>query len=140
MEPTNYQLALSQADELALRAHHSARWLARYYVIFGVASLLIAPAFGLLHGLAWTIVLTGLWGALILGISLYAAKQRTMVRGGARIHGWVMAVWTLVWVTTVVLGNIYELAWPWWVAGGVAMLVTCFIGARAVLRRTRLQS
>lgn len=140
MEPTNYQLALAHIEELALRAHRSARWLARYYVIFGVASLLIAPAFGVLHGAAWTIVLTALWGLLILGISLYAAKQRTMVRDGARIHGWVMAVWALVWVLTVVLGSIYELAWPWRLGGGIAMLATCLLGARAVLNRTRLQS
>ena len=139
MEPTNYQLALSQADELALRGRRSARWLARYYVVFGFASLLIAPAFGTLHGLAWTVTLSLLWAALIVGITLYAARQRTMVRGGARIHGWVMAVWTLVWVATVVIGSSFELAWPWWLAGGVAMLCTCMAGAWAVLRRTKLE-
>ena len=72
MEPTNYQLALSQADELVLRGRRSARWLARYYVVFGFASLLIAPAFGTLHGLAWTVTLSVLWAALIVGITLYA--------------------------------------------------------------------
>lgn len=137
MEPSNYELALSQADELGLRGRRSARWLARYYLVFGVASLLIAPAFGVLHGLAWTIVLTILWGALIVAISVYAGRQRTMVRGGGRIHGWVMTVWTLLWVVTVVLGSSYQLPWPWWLAGGVALLLACVTGAWAVLRRTK---
>ncbi len=80
-----------------------------------------------------------MWTAPIVGITRYAARQRTMVRGGAQIHGWVMAVWGLVWVATVVIGSSFELAWPWWLAGGVAMLTTCLVGAWAVLRRTKLE-
>lgn len=132
----NHDLALARIDELAAQGRRAARWLARYYLVLGVASLLIAPAFGVLHGPAWTIVLTVLWGVLIVGISVYAGRQRTMVRGGGRIHGWVMAVWTLLWVVTVVIGSGYDLAWPWWLAGGTALLATCAAGAWTVLRRT----
>lgn len=136
MEPMNYETARAQVDEMAVRARRSARWLARYYLVFGVASLLAAVGFGVLHGLVWTIVLTTLWGALIVAITVYAARQRTMVRGGGRLHGWVMAVWTVLWVGTVVIGSGYDLAWPWWLGGGVALLATCTVGAWAVLRRT----
>ncbi|MFT4295515.1 MAG: hypothetical protein QM582_08890 [Micropruina sp.] len=136
MEPTNYQLALAHADELAGQGGRSARWLARYYLVFGVASLLIAVAFGVLSGLVWTIVLTVLWAALITGISIYAGRQRTMVRGGGRVHAWVMTVWTLLWAGTVVIGSSYRMPWPWWLAGGLALLATCAVGSWTVLRRT----
>ncbi len=136
MEPSNYELALAQIDDLASRARHSARWLARYYVVFGVASLLIAPAFGLLHGPGWMTGLTVTWVMLIVAISIYAARQRTMVRGGGRIHARVMVVWSLLWAVTVVLGSTYHMPWPWWLAGGVAMLATCAVGAWTVMRRT----
>ena len=42
--------ALAQAQRLGARTQRSARWLARYYVIFGIASMLIALGFGLLRG------------------------------------------------------------------------------------------
>lgn len=135
MEPSNADLALHQADKLAARAEHSARWLARYYIAFGIASLLIAVGFGLLHGLVWTIVLTVLWGGVITAISIYAGRQRTMVRGGGRLHLTVMLVWTLVWVLTVLIGTGFELAWPWWLGGGIALLITCLVGARVVRNR-----
>lgn len=136
MEPTDYELALARVDELAGHGRRSARWLARYYLVFGVASLLIAPAFGALHGALWTVLLSLLWAGLITAISIYAARQRTMVRGGVRIHGWVMAAWTTIWLATVLLASSYDLPWPWWLLGGVGMLAACLAGAWAVLRRT----
>lgn len=135
MEPSNADLALHQADQLAARAERAARWLARYYIAFGIASLLIAVGFGLLHGLVWTIVLTVLWGGVITAISIYAGRQRTMVRGGGRLHLTVMLVWTLVWVLTVLIGTGFELAWPWWLGGGIALLITCLVGAGVVRNR-----
>lgn len=134
MEPSNADLALHQADQLAARAERSARWLARYYIAFGIASLLIAVGFGLLHGLVWTVVLTALWGGVITAISIYAGRQR-MVRGGGRLHLTVMLVWTLVWVLTVLIGTGFELAWPWWLGGGIALLITCLVGAGVVRNR-----
>ena len=47
LDPTD---ALAQAQRLGARTQRSARWLARYYVIFGIASMLIALGFGLLRG------------------------------------------------------------------------------------------
>lgn len=136
MESSDYELAVARIDELGARSRRSARWLARYYLIFGVASLVIAPAFGVLHGPAWAIVLALLWAGLITAISIYAGRQRTMVRGGGRIHGWVMVAWTTIWVATVTIATSYDLSWPWWLAGGVGMLAACFSGAWVVLRRT----
>lgn len=128
--------ALAQAERLAARTQRSARWLARYYVVFGGASLLMALAFGLLHGMTWTIVLTLAWLVLVVGISVYARRQQTMVRGGARIHTVVMLTWSAVWVVTVVVGANFDLPWPWWLAGGVGMLAAALVGAWVVLRRT----
>jgi len=133
IDPTD---ALEQATRLAARTQRSARWLARYYVIFGGASLLIALAFGLLHGATWTIVLTLVWVALVIGISVYAGRQQTMVRGGGRIHAAVMVAWSVIWVVTVISGATFDLPWPWWLAGGVGMMASALIGAWTVLRRT----
>lgn len=129
--------ALTQADRLAAHTRTSARWLARYYVIFGVASLLMPLGFGLLHEVAWTITLLMFWLALIVGISIYAGRQPTMVQGGGRIHAAVMVAWTVIWVTTVTVGSSQNLPWPWWLAGGVGMLAAALLGARAVQSRTR---
>lgn len=135
MEPTNADLALSQADQLAARVRHSAQWLARYYVAFGIASALIALGFGVLRGLVWTILLTVLWAGVITAISVYANRQRTMVRGGARLHLTVMLIWTAVWVATVAIGSTFDLPWFWWLGGGVLLLATCLVGARVVWNR-----
>ncbi len=128
--------ALAQAQRLGARTQRSARWLARYYVIFGIASMLIALGFGLLRGRTWALVLSGVWLVLVLGISLYSSRQQTMVRGGGRIHAGVMAAWTVIWVITVTVGASNDLPWPWWLAGGVGMLASPLVGAWVVLRRT----
>ena len=142
LDPTE---ALAQAQRLGARTQRSARWLARYYVIFGIASMLrerawleqyAALGFGLLRGRTWALVLTGVWLVLVLGISLYSSRQQTMVRGGGRIHAGVMAAWTVIWVITVTVGASNDLPWPWWLAGGVGMLASPLVGAWVVLRRT----
>lgn len=130
------QEVLTQADRLAARTRTSARWLARYYVIFGFASLLMPLGFGLLHGVAWTITLLVCWLALIVGISVYAGRQQTMVQGGGRIHAAVMIAWTAIWVITVAVGSSRGLPWPWWLCGGIGMLAVALLGVRAVLSRT----
>lgn len=135
MEPSNNDLALAQADEFAGRVRHAAQWLARYYVAFGFASLLFALGFGVLSGPAWMVALIVLWGAAIIAISLYAGRQRTLVRGGQRLHLTVMLVWSAVWVLTVAIGSSLDMPWPWWLGGGVLLFATCLVGARIVQHR-----
>lgn len=132
-DPTD---ALAHADRLAARTRSSARWLARYYVVFGVASALMALGFGLVQGVVWTVILMVAWLALIAGISIYAGRQQTMVLDGGRIHAAVMVAWTVIWVITVAAGGNLALSWPWWLAGGIGMLAVALLGAWAVLRRT----
>lgn len=136
MQSQNPQDALAHADALVENTRRSARWLVRYYVAFGVASVLMSVGVGLLQGGWWLAILMVAWFALIVAISIYAARQQTMVRGGGRIHAGVMIAWTLLWVVTVSVGAGNDLPWPWWLAGGVGMLAACLAGAWVVARRT----
>lgn len=128
--------ALAQADSLAVRTRDAARWLARYYVVFGVASALMAVAVGVWQGGIGTLVVMLIWAALIVGLSIYCGRQQTMVRGGGRLHRTVIIAWTALWALTVAVGSSNNLPWPWWLAGGLAMLTASLIGAWVVLRRT----
>ncbi|HVK45596.1 MAG TPA: hypothetical protein VM429_11910 [Micropruina sp.] len=136
MQSQNPQEALTQADALAQNTQRSARWLVRYYLAFGVASVLMSVGVGLLQGGVWLAVLMVIWFGLIVAISIYAARQQTMVRGGGRIHAGVMIAWTVFWVITVSIGASNDLPWPWWLAGGLGMLAACLGGAWVVARRT----
>lgn len=136
MEEITPQQALARADELATQSAHASKWLARYYVIFGLSSVVMAVGFGLLKGPVWAITLSLAWLALIVAISRYAARQPAMIRGGGRLHGAVMVAWTVCWVATVGIGSTAEVGWWWWLGGGMSLLVVSLIGAWTVLRRT----
>ena len=128
--------ALAKADLLADQTAGHGRWLIRFYVIFGAASVLMAMAFGTFHGLVAVVSLTALWLVLVIAISIYANTRQAVVRGMGRLHALVMIGWTLVWVVTIMIGTSKHLGWPWFAAGGVSMLIVCLVGAYAAHRRT----
>lgn len=128
--------ALAQADLLANRTASQGRWLVRYYLILGVASLLVGAAFGLFHGPVAMVTLVTIWMAVVVGISIYANTRRAVVRGMGRLHMTVMLGWSAAWILTVGFGTGRNLGWQWYLFGGVLMLAVCLAGAYVAYRRT----
>lgn len=131
-------LALSQADQLAAQGRHAGRWYAVYLVIYAVATFVICLGFGLIHGKTAALVLTPIWVALVIILSVWAARQRYVVAGMSRIHLLVIGSWSVAWLITVFVGTMaLPTSFGWWVFGGVLTAIPPVIGAVVVARRTR---
>lgn len=141
MEPTPITATTSAEDlrraaELSGRARRSTRWYARYLLVFALGSFLLSVLTGTLPGRSGVLTTTLLWMGLIVVLSVYAARQRTAIRSFGRLHGAVMAGWTVAWCATVVLGERFfaDQLW-WWLLGGVAVALPPLVGARVTRRR-----
>lgn len=129
--------ALKQADQLGARARRTGTWYARYLAIFAAASLVMAISFGLLGPRLGAIVITPLWVIFVIGLSVWATRQKSQPRGMVAIHLSVIGVWTLVWGVTLVLSFTMNQAMWWWIIGAVVMAIPPLVGRAAILRRIK---
>ena len=139
METTDAHDDLARAERLTAASTTAARWYVRYLVVYGVASFALAAAYAFVgDGLITTVVTMPLWAVILVGLSVWAARQRTAVRGFGAIHGAVIGVWAAAWALTVGLGTtVLAGVWQWFVGGGVVMAGAAFAGAYVTHRRSR---
>jgi hypothetical protein len=135
MEPTSATEALNDAARLASLARQSGKWYARYLLAYAIASFTVAVAFALGGPRIGVLVITPLWVLFVAVISVYAARQRSSLRGAGRIHLAMIAAWTVAWgITLVGSFSVHQALW-WCVLGGVAMAIPPLVARHIVLRR-----
>ena len=94
--------------------------------------------FGLMGGRWAAIVITPIWVLLVVALSVWSMRQRSVVAGMGWIHAWVISGWTVAWAVTVFVGSsVYPDTLPWWVLGGLLTAIPPVIGAVVTARRTR---
>lgn len=130
--------ALAHAESLDRKLRRKGRWLAYFQGAFGVVSLAMALGFAMLPQRTATLVVMPIYGVCIAALSVYAAQQKTSLKGTMKLHGWMMAAWAAAWGATVALASLVLQGQPWvWVAGGLVMLVICLIAATKIWRMSR---
>jgi uncharacterized membrane protein YjjP (DUF1212 family) len=132
MENTEAADALREADRLSARARSAGRWYVRYLTFFAIASFVLALCFGLVGPKWGAWVITPLWLAFVIVISVYANRQRAVPRGMARIHNVMIVAWAVLWA--LVLFGSFVLQQPlwWWLLGGLALATPALVARRAV--------
>ena len=135
MEPGTAAEALEDAARLASLARQSGKWYARYLLAYAIASFALAVTFALGGPRIGVLVITPLWVLFVAAISVYAARQRSSLRGAGRIQGAMIAAWTVAWgITLFGSFSVHQALW-WWVLGGVAMAIPPLVARHIVLRR-----
>ena len=140
MENLEATQALQQAAHLQGRARSASRWYTRYLVVYGVVSFVFASLFGVVGNRWGAAVLTPLWAVFVALLSAWSFRKKTAILGFGRLHGIVIGAWAVLWGITVLVGsNRYQGQLGWWVAGGAAMALPCFVGAVVAHRRTAVE-
>src|SRR3954449_12333245 len=102
MDSTDAHARLAEAQRLSATSRAASGWYARYLVFFGVASFFLAASFAVIPPFVIAAVITPVWLALVLGLTITVVlRRRAAVRGYAGIHGSVMAACTAAWLLTV---------------------------------------
>lgn len=134
MEHNAAQEALAQASALETSARRGSRWLVGWYIIFGVATLVVASILAYVPGPVGMVTFIVFWGLVVAGLSVYAGTRKTAMRNMGKVHGAVIGAWGGAWALTVALGvTIGQLGY---LLGGVACFLICLFGAWYVHRKT----
>lgn len=127
-EPMDAHAALAHAHALQERVRRRSRWYARYLWLFGAGSFVTTLL--LAFDTSVRVVSMGLWGVLVIGLSLYAARQPVARRGFGVRHGVIIGIWAAVYSTVVVIGvTTFDGDLRWWAPGAVAAALPALIGA-----------
>ncbi|MGW7412843.1 hypothetical protein [Streptomyces sp. NPDC054863] len=97
--------ALRQADRVESAAWRGSNWYLRFLLVFGLAQFAIAPVLVLRQGPASTFVAVGVNTVVVITMSVYAARQRTVRRGFGIRHGAVIGGWGVAFGLTAALGT-----------------------------------
>lgn len=97
--------ALRQADKVESAAWRGSDWYLRFLLVYGLAQLAMAPVLVLGQGPVSIFVPVGVNTAVVLGLSVYTARQRTVRRGFGIRHGAVIGSWGVAWALTASLGT-----------------------------------
>lgn len=127
--------SLREAERLSSRMRRSTLWYARYLLLFAVGSLGMAIGYAALGPKLGSWILTPIWLLFVLGISLYANRQRTQLRGLNRLNSLMIAAWAVAWTVTVFGSFQFDQAVWWWLLGGAVMAVPPMVVRRMVLKR-----
>ncbi|MFD9209756.1 hypothetical protein ACFVZM_26215 [Streptomyces sioyaensis] len=121
--------ALARAQELRATVRDGTKWYAWYQVIFGGAAAVMVLSIGLIsrpHGVA---IGCGMWFAVIIGLSVYAARQRVARSGFRRRHATLITVWALLYGGVLSAGLIwFPGVVAWWVPGALLVALPGLIG------------
>lgn len=138
MDHIEASTALTQAAQLNRRGRSASRWYARYLVLFGCACIVLAVGVGLSGGFPVVLIVTGLYVAVVIGLSVWSMRHRVVMRGMGAMHTAVIIISMSLWAVTVGLGTtLFADQLGWWLGGGLAMAAPAFIGAVLVFRRTQ---
>lgn len=137
MDNTEATAALQHVDQIGDRARRTGIWYARYLVIFAAASAAVAISFGLIGPRLGAIVITPLWVVVVVGLSVWAGRQKSQPRGMKNVHLAVIGAWTVAWLVTLGFSFVVDQAMWWWIVGGIAMAIPPLVGRAAILRRMK---
>lgn len=127
---------LADAERVQDAVRRRAKWYARYLTIFGLATIPVVTAAGFVDGPVSSTVFTLVWSAFVVGISVWGHRFGANRRGFARTHFTWLAIWLALYAVVLFGG----LAWfphqlAWYLPGGVATSLPCFVTAYLEARR-----
>ncbi|MFF0747082.1 hypothetical protein ACFYVL_42525 [Streptomyces sp. NPDC004111] len=136
-ELTDAAAALRRVDRVESAAWKGSNWYLRFLLIYGLAQLVIAPALVLLRHPVSTFVAVGVNTVVVVALSFYAARQRTVRRGFGMRHAMVIAGWGVTFALTASLGSTaFHENVLFAVAATVACVLPFALGARSEIRRS----
>lgn len=129
--------ALGHTEQLRGSVDRRSRWLVRYQLGYGAASLLMVAALGLLHGPAGVVISGTCWVLVIAALSVYAVRQPVAHRGMALTHGVMIGTWGVLYAAVLIPGlTVFRDEPAWWLPGAVAVSLPGFVCALWTARRT----
>ncbi|MFH8405737.1 hypothetical protein ACH4FX_13310 [Streptomyces sp. NPDC018019] len=81
-------------------------WYARYLWTYAAGQLVLVPIALLWHGTVAATVFALVNTCLVTGLTVYAARQRSVRRGFGARHGALMACWGVLYSAVLLLGNL----------------------------------
>ncbi|KUL34961.1 hypothetical protein ADL22_29125 [Streptomyces sp. NRRL F-4489] len=128
--------ALARAAELGDTVRKGTRWSVRYQIVYGCAAGLMVLAIGLVKSPWGTAFGLAFWGAVVAGLSVYAARQPVARRGYGKRHAVLIASWGVLYGVVLAAGiAFFPGVAAWWVPGAVAVALPGLIGAYLEARR-----
>ncbi|GGZ38076.1 hypothetical protein GCM10010387_35160 [Streptomyces inusitatus] len=97
--------ALDRAAETEAETRRRADWYTRYLMVFAAGQLVLVPMALLWKGLLAALVFAVLNLLLMAGLSVYAARQRAVLRGFGARHGSVIGGWAAAFALAIALGT-----------------------------------
>lgn len=137
LDATGAAAALGRAEQLKGSVERRSRWLVRYQLAYGAASLLMVLILGLLDGPENVMASVTLWVLVIIALSVYSARQPVAHRGMALTHGLMIGTWAVLYAAVLVPGvTVFRGEPAWWIPGAVAVSLPGFACAFWTARRT----
>ncbi|MEV4113815.1 hypothetical protein [Nonomuraea sp. NPDC049695] len=130
--------ALTQAERIRTAVGRRSRWVIRYQLVYGTASLAMVLAFGLLDGWLRGAVSMAIWISVIAVLAVYAARQPIAHRGMALTHGVMIGAWAVLYGLVLGFGiTFFPHDAAWWVAGAVLVASPGYVAAYVTSRKVR---
>ncbi|MEV6566519.1 hypothetical protein [Streptomyces kronopolitis] len=128
--------ALARAQELRSTVRDGTRWYAWYQVIYGSATAFTLLSTGLITRPYGVAIGCGVWIAVIVGLSVYAARQRVTRWGFQRRQACLVTAWGLLYGGVLTVGLIrFPGVVAWWVPGALLVALPGLIGGYLEARR-----
>ncbi|MCX5206965.1 hypothetical protein OG897_36885 [Streptomyces sp. NBC_00237] len=129
--------ALRRVGALETTAWRRSGWYLRFLLPYGAAQLVIVPALVLLPHPLGAQVSVGLNTVMVIVLSAYVARQRTVRPGFGWRHGTVIGTWAAAFVATSWLGStVWHGSVPFAAVATLACLLPFAAGAWFEIRRT----
>lgn len=137
--PLDPQAALGMVGDVRKSGHRETRWLAFYFLIYGVGIALVGLLIGASGGRLVSFAMGG-WAILVVCTVVWANRKRAVIRHvGALMAVWVVC-FCLTWGPTVIIGSIYfPRAMAWWIWCGIGIVVVHLVLAGYVWRKSARQ-
>ena len=129
--PSDARSAIRGAESAAERTYRSARWFARYTVVFGAGFAAMTLLLGLTNLSTNTpAVLPTLWGGLMVSMLIWAHRQRAVLAGlGRRVVPYWIASALLYGIALVVGINRFKGEPAYWIPAAIIVGAPMIVGA-----------
>lgn len=128
--------ALDRARKLSSTVRDGTRWYVGYQLIYGCASAAQLLSVGLLDRPYGVAIGSSLLCVAVVGLGVYAGRQRVARRGFGWRLGVMLASWGLLFGAVMIPGTVcFPGVLAWWVPGAVVVALPGLIGAYLEARR-----
>ncbi|MGW8975687.1 hypothetical protein [Streptomyces platensis] len=125
---------LREAERVETTARKGARWYARYLIALAVGQFVLVPVALLWNGP--TSVVTSANSALVMGLSVYLARQRAIPKGFVATHFVLTISWAVLFVLSLALGfTLFQGSVSFAAAAAVCCGLPLLVGAWREARR-----